>query len=90
MGSISLVVGILNTVTFCVLGVILAPIAVICGHMALTKAKQSPVKPAPGHTHAVIGVILGYAGLIVTLIVLLGLLLFKDQIQGITPPPPNG
>ena len=80
LGIVSLVVGVLNTVTVCIPSILLVPVAIVCGHAALARAKHSPVKPAPGHTHAVIGVILGYAGLIFTIFVLVGVLIFKDQL----------
>ena len=79
LGAVSLISGILNTVTMCFFGIILAPISIILGHFALAKAKKSPVKPAPGHSLAIIGVILGYTGLVFTILLLLSLLLFKEQ-----------
>lgn len=78
LGTLSLVVGILNTVSICVGGILLAPVAIILGHAALAKAKHSPVKPAPGQSLAMIGVILGYAGLVFTILLLIGLLAFKE------------
>lgn len=78
LGAVSLVIGILNTVTACVGGILLAPVAIILGHAALAKAKHSPVKPAPGQSLAMIGVILGYAGLVCTILILVALLAFKE------------
>ena len=72
LGATSLVLGILGLVT-CIGAILLAPAAIICGHIALSKAKHSPVQPAPGRMLALIGTILGYvglAGLILTLILL--------------------
>ncbi len=80
LGAISLVVGILNTVTTCLLGPLLAPLAIILGHAGLARAKKSPVQPAPGQSLALIGVILGYAGLVFTIILLILALVFKDSI----------
>lgn len=71
LSIISMVLGILNTVTFCGLAIILAPAAIICGHIALIKGKFSPIQPAPGRAMAITGLILGYLGLIVMLITLL-------------------
>jgi Domain of unknown function (DUF4190) len=81
LGAISLVVGILNTVTICVLGPLLAPLAIILGHAGLAKAKKSPIQPAPGQSLALIGVILGYAGLVFTIILLVVALAFKEPIS---------
>lgn len=75
IGILSLVVGSLNTLTVCIGGLILAPVAVILGHIALNKAKASPVQPAPGKKMGLIGLILGYLGLPGTLIMLIAVML---------------
>ena len=80
LGIISLVVGILNTVTFCIGGILLAPLAIILGHSGMARAKRSPVQPAPGQTLALIGTILGYAGLAFLMVALVILVIFKDRI----------
>ena len=70
LSIISMVLGILNAVTFCGLAIGLAPAAIICGHIALIKGKFSPIQPAPGRGMAITGLILGYLGLAVMLITL--------------------
>ncbi|MFK5924230.1 MAG: DUF4190 domain-containing protein [Verrucomicrobiota bacterium] len=45
-----------------------SPAAIIMGHIALAKARHSRIQPAPGHTLALIGVILGYAGVFVSIV----------------------
>ncbi|MEO0415254.1 MAG: DUF4190 domain-containing protein [Verrucomicrobiota bacterium] len=92
LGIVALCVGVLNTITFCGLGFLLAPAAVLLGHMALAKAKNSPVKPAPGQTFGLIGLILGYAGILITIIGLIVLIVAKpfeamEQIKSAQPVP---
>lgn len=70
LSIVSMVLGILNTITFCFPALVLAPAAIICGHIALIKGKFSPIQPAPGRAMAITGVILGYLGLAVMLITL--------------------
>ncbi len=45
-----------------------SPAAIILGHIALAKARHSRIQPAPGRTLALIGVILGYAGVFVSIV----------------------
>lgn len=71
LSIISMVLGILNAVTFCIPAILLAPAAIICGHIALIKGKFSPIQPAPGRGMAITGLILGYLGLAVMLIALI-------------------
>jgi len=64
LSVLSMVFGILGLVFFFVgASLLCAPAAIILGHIALAKAKHSRIQPAPGRTMAMIGVILGYAGL---------------------------
>lgn len=70
LSIISMVLGILNAVTFCIPSLLLAPAAIICGHIALVKGKFSPIQPAPGRSMAITGLILGYLGMAVLLVVL--------------------
>lgn len=70
LGILSMVFGILNVVTFCIPSLILAPISIICGHLALSRAQFSPVQPAPGKGMAIAGLIMGYLGMIALLITL--------------------
>jgi len=68
---LSMVFGILGLVFFPFGAALLcSPAAIIVGHIALAKAKHSRMQPAPGRTMALIGVILGYAGLCVILALL--------------------
>lgn len=85
LGILSLVTGVLNTVTLCIGGPLLAPVAIILGHIALAKGRHSPVQPAPGHTLAMIGGVLGYTGLLFMIVILVVLLVFKDQIRSAMP-----
>lgn len=68
---LSMVFGILGLVFFPFGAALLcSPAAIIIGHIALAKAKHSQTQPAPGRTMALVGVILGYAGLCVILTLL--------------------
>ena len=49
---------------------LVAPAAIICGHIALIKGKFSPIQPPPGRSMAITGLILGYVGMVVMLITL--------------------
>jgi len=79
-GAISIVSAVLGLVT-CVGGALFAPIAIIFGHTALAKARDSPIQPAPGHTLGAIGLMIGYVSLILTILVLLALTFFGDWIM---------
>ena len=70
LSIISMVLGILNVVTFCLPALLLAPAAIICGHIALIKGQFSPIQPPPGRIMAIVGLVLGYLGMAVTLVVL--------------------
>lgn len=68
---LAMVAGILGLVFFPFgAALICSPAAIILGHIALAKARHSRIQPAPGRTLALIGVILGYAGLCVILALL--------------------
>jgi hypothetical protein len=67
LSIISMVLGILNAVTFCIPAILLAPAAIICGHIALLRGKFSPIQPPPGRSMALAGLILGYLGMVVML-----------------------
>ncbi len=81
-GALSIVSGALGLVG-CPLGagMVFAPLAIVCGHTALAKARHSPVQPAPGHTLGAIGLIIGYIGLASTIVLLLLALVFLDPIR---------
>lgn len=67
----ALVFGVLGLVFFPFgAAIFCSPVAIIIGHFALAKARHSRIQPAPGRTLALIGVILGYAGLCVILALL--------------------
>lgn len=85
LGTIALITGILNTLSICIFSLVLAPAAIIFGHLALTRAKHSPVKPAPGHTQALIGVILGYTGVVFTILALVIALVFRELLTSLLP-----
>ncbi len=75
-----MVVALLGVVT-CVFGVLLAPIAIIFGHIAQAKARRSPVQPAPGQTLGAIGMLIGYIWLVVAILLLALAVLFKQPLQ---------
>lgn len=79
-GAISIVSAVLSVVT-CVGGPLFAPIAILFGHTALAKARNSPVQPAPGHTLGAIGLMIGYVSLIITILILLALTFFGESIR---------
>ena len=79
-GAIALICGILGIVT-CVGGLLLAPLAVIFGHTALARGKHSPIQPAPGHSLAVIGTILGYLYLLFAIVALVAAVFFGGPIR---------
>lgn len=79
-GAISIVTAVLSIVT-CVGGILFAPIAIICGHTALAKARHSPVQPAPGHTLGAIGLMIGYVSLILLIITLFLTLIFEETLR---------
>ncbi|MAS93419.1 MAG: hypothetical protein CMO55_09530 [Verrucomicrobiales bacterium] len=92
-GAIAMVSAVLALVT-CVGGILFAPISIICGHMALAKARHSPVQPAPGHTLGAIGLIIGYVSLFLTIVTLVILVFFIEPIrqafEGFSDPRPAG
>ncbi len=81
MGIMSLVFGIITCLSACILAPVFAPLAVIFGHIGLARAKNSPVKPAPGKTAAVIGTITGYLGIVMTIILLASMVIFKEPLM---------
>ena len=81
LGIISFILGLVNTLTGCIfLGIFLAPPAIILGHLALGKASKSSVRPYPGNTLAVIGTILGYTGMVCTILALICVVMFKEPL----------
>ncbi len=78
-GAISLVCGILGIVT-CIGGFLFAPLAIIFGHIALARGKHSPVQPPPGRNLAMFGVIIGYLNLLLLIVVLVGMVFFKEPV----------
>ncbi|NOY00983.1 MAG: DUF4190 domain-containing protein [Verrucomicrobia bacterium] len=71
MSVLSLVCGVIGILFFWTLIPVLFSIAaIIMGHIALGRTKHSRIQPAPGSKMALIGTILGYAGLCVVLTLL--------------------
>ena len=67
LSVLAMVFGILGLVFFFFgASLLCAPTAIILGHIALSRAKHSRIQPAPGRTMAMIGVILGYSGLLLS------------------------
>lgn len=80
-GAISLVASVLGVVLCIVGGILFSPIAIIFGHISQAKARHSPVQPAPGQTLGAIGMLIGYAWLVITILILGVLILFEDSIR---------
>ncbi|MDF1741741.1 MAG: DUF4190 domain-containing protein [Verrucomicrobiales bacterium] len=80
-GAVSIVSAVLTVVSCFSLGIIFAPIAIISGHVALAKARHSPVQPAPGHTLGAIGLMVGYVSLAITIILLAVAAFFGEDIR---------
>ncbi len=79
-----MVVGIVTVVCLCLPGILLGPIAVVCGHMGLASSRRSRLRPAPGENMALTGMILGYVGMAVSLVYLI-MLAFPELPQNIRP-----
>ncbi len=77
-GAISMVSAVLGIVT-CFGGPFFAPIAIIFGHMAGSKAKRSPVQPAPGQTLGAVGMMIGYVNLVFTILGLIVLVVLREM-----------
>ena len=58
-----MVLGLVSVMLFCIPGILFGPAAIISGHLARSRAKHSPVQPAPGSAAALTGLILGYLSL---------------------------
>lgn len=84
LGIISMVIGIVTVVCLCLPGILLGPIAVVCGHLGLASSRRSSVRPAPGENMALVGLILGYVGMAVSLVYLV-FLAFPDLAQNLRP-----
>ncbi|MGB0154110.1 MAG: DUF4190 domain-containing protein [Verrucomicrobiales bacterium] len=76
-GAISMVSAVLGIVT-CV-SPLFAPIAIIFGHLAGSKARHSPVQPAPGQTLGAVGMMIGYVNLVFTILGLIVLLVLREM-----------
>ena len=76
-GAISMVSAVLGIMT-CVGGPLFAPVAIIFGHMAGARAKQSPVQPAPGQTLGAVGMMIGYVNLVFTILGLIVLVVLRE------------
>lgn len=81
-GAISMVSAVLGIMT-CFGGPLFAPLAIIFGHMAGSKARQSPIQPAPGQTLGAVGMMIGYVNLVFTILGLIVLLVLTEM--GVIP-----
>ena len=73
LGVVAMVLGLVSVMLFCIPGILFGPAAIISGHLARSRAKHSPVQPAPGSGAALTRLILGYlslAGFILALVVM--------------------
>lgn len=84
LGVISMVIGIVTVVCLCLPGILLGPIAVVCGHLGLASSRHSRIRPAPGENMALVGLILGYVGMAVSLVYLV-VMAFPDLPQILRP-----
>ncbi len=78
MGVVSMVLGLVSIALFCLPGILFGPAAIICGHLARSRARHSSVQPAPGSGAALTGLILGYLSLAGFILVLVFL---KDAVE---------
>lgn len=79
--SLAIVSLVFAVLAWCVLPVIGAVVAIICGHLARGEIRRSPVdRPLDGDGMAVAGLVLGYVQLALTLI---AILLFAVVIFGV-------
>lgn len=70
LATVSMVIGILNFVFCFTPSILFAPIGIICGHIALVRARHSSVQPAPGYGMAIAGLVLGYVSFILFCVLL--------------------
>jgi ribosomal protein L40E len=70
----SLVLGIISTVAFFMCGGIIGIPAVICGHIALSRANRFPERYG-GRGLAIAGLATGYVGIVITLVIMPAMLL---------------
>ena len=63
LGVVSMVLGLVGVVFFCLPGILFGPASIICGHLARSRGKHSSIQPPPGHGAALLGLILGYLSL---------------------------
>ena len=78
ISMVSAVLGIILGIMTCVGGPLFAPVAIIFGHMAGARAKQSPVQPAPGQTLGAVGMMIGYVNLVFTILGLIVLVVLRE------------
>ena len=60
-----------------------AIVAVVCGHLARRDIRQTVSEPLDGDGLAVVGLVLGYAQLALSLFAVIGLLFFSSVLIGI-------
>lgn len=68
----SLVLGFLSCTMF---GIISGIPAVICGHISLSKFRRDPKRYITGKRLAVSGLVLGYTGIVMTIVLVVGMLM---------------
>ena len=76
----SMVCGIVSLL-LCYVNALAAIPAVICGHMALKKIRES-LQPMAGRGMAIAGLVTGYLGLLFQLAIIIGLLFFVRNVVG--------
>jgi hypothetical protein len=68
----SLVLGFLSCTMF---GIISGIPAVICGHISLSKFRRDPKRYITGKRLAISGLFLGYTGIVITIVIVVGMLM---------------
>ncbi len=81
MAIASLIMGGLNLLTGCLPAILLAPLAIIFGHLALGKLKHQTHPSGTGRTMAMIGLILGYIGLATFILAMVGVTIFREDVS---------
>lgn len=79
LSTVSLVLGILNFVFCFTPALVFAPIGIICGHIALVRARHSKVQPAPGYGMAIAGLVLGYVSFILFCVVIVAFAILNKR-----------
>lgn len=86
LATVSMVIGILNFVFCFIPAFLFAPIGIICGHIALVRARHSRIQPAPGYGMAIAGLVLGYVSFLLFCVILLVAVVLKANFDFVPKP----